>query len=268
MATAYVWPVAEIIRGSFLSDDGRAAAWQNYKDVLNSYYFRDSLIFTLKISALSALISAVLAVILALALRESFAGRKFALFVSRYNLSVPRMAAAMMMVFLLSQTGLLSAIARNLGSIGTAGDFPMLVYDSRGIGLIIAFTWKFFPYIGITALAALTDASREYELQAATLGIGKFKRFVHIVLPSIVPAVAVSSILTFAAAFGDYELPAILGSSYRRSVSVMIYLKYLDPDMQDRPEAYALMVITSAALMALILTARRIASAGVRKRGL
>jgi putative spermidine/putrescine transport system permease protein len=268
MAAAYVWPVMTVVQGSFSGGDGQFAGWRNYSDVLGSYYFWDSLWFTIKVSLISTVISMALAIILALALRETFAGKKLALFISQYNLSISRLAAAMMMVFLLSQTGFLSSLANKIGLTESVKDFPWLVYDSKGVGLIILFVWKFFPYIGLSVLGALQGASLEYEQQAATLGVGKFRRFFHVALPTVIPPAAVSSILVFAASFGDYEVPAILGSSQRRSVSVMLYLKYVDPDMQDRPEAYAMMVLTSLTLMAAILTYRRLMASDARKRGL
>jgi putative spermidine/putrescine transport system permease protein len=205
---------------------------------------------------------------LALALRETFFAKKLVLLICRYNLSVPRLAAAMMMVFLLSQTGFLSSLTHQLGLTESVRDFPWLVYDSKGIGLSIVFVWKFTPYIALAALGVLQGASLEYEHQAATLGIGKFKRLIHIILPNVVPAISTTAIIVFAAAFGDYETPAILGAAQKRSVSVMLYLKYLDPDMQNRPEAYAMMVLTSAVLMTIILIAWRLAAIGRRKRGL
>jgi putative spermidine/putrescine transport system permease protein len=268
MAVAYIWPVITVIQGSFSDSGGQPAGWRNYLDVLNSYYFWDSLLFTLRVSLISTVISMALAVALALALRETFVGKKLALFVAQYNLSIPRLAAAMMMVFLLSQTGFLSSLAHAAGLTDSVKDFPWLVYDSRGIGLIAVFAWKFFPYIGLAVLGVLQGESLEYERQAATLGIGKFRRFFHVILPTVIPAVAVSSILVFAAAFGDYEVPAILGASQKRSVSVMLYLKYMDPDMQDPPEAFAMMALTSLALAAIVLVYRRITASGARKRGL
>ena len=268
MAVAYVWPIITVIQGSFSGDDVRHVGWRNYADVLSSYYFWDSLLFTIKISLISTAISIALAIILALALRGTFAGKKLALFICQYNLSIPRLAAAMMMVFLLSQTGFLSSFAYQTGLTESAGGFPWLVYDSGGIGLVVLFVWKFSPYICLSILGILQGVSLEYEQQAATLGIGKVKRFTHIVLPNVIPAIAVTSILVFAASFGDYEVPAILGSSHHRSVSVMMYLKYLDPDMKNRPEAFAMMVLTSLALVSVILAYRWLMASGARKRGL
>jgi putative spermidine/putrescine transport system permease protein len=136
------------------------------------------------------------------------------------------------------------------------------------VGLIIVFAWKFFPYIGLSVLGALQGASPEYERQAATLGVGRAGRFFHVILPAALPSAAVSSILVFAASFGDYEVPAILGSARSRSLPVMMYLKYAYPDMKDMPEASAMMVLTSLALLAVMLTCRRLAAAGARRRGL
>ena len=268
MAVAYAWPIITIIQGSFTGDNGQPVGWQNYVDILNSYYFWDSLLFTVKVSLISTVLSMALAIVLALALRESFVGKKLALFISQYNLSIPRLAAAMMMVFLLSQTGFLSSLSHQLGLTESVGNFPWLVYDSKGVGLIVLFVWKFSPYIALSVLGILQSASLEYEQQAATLGIGRSKRFLHIIMPTVIPAIAVSSILVFAASFGDYEVPAILGSTKHRSVSVMMYLKYVDPDMKDRPEAFAMMILTSLVLVTIILTYRRLAAAGARKRGL
>jgi putative spermidine/putrescine transport system permease protein len=265
MAIAYLWPVFSNVQSSFQDETGTFVGLQNYTDVLQSYYFADTLLFSLRVSLISTIISMILAVILALALRETFVGKKLAVFVCQYNLSIPRMAAAMVMVFLISQTGWLSSLAHWLGLTDTAAEFPFLVYDAKGIGLIVVFVWKFAPYICMSVLGILQGASLEYEHQAATLGIGKLRRFIHVILPSIIPATSVASILVFAASFGDYEVPAILGSAQARPLSVMVYLKYLDPHLRDRPEAFVLMILMTCVLMAIIISYWLLATRGERR---
>jgi putative spermidine/putrescine transport system permease protein len=253
MAAAYVYPAFSNVQRSFLSDDGVFVGWKNYADVLSAYYFADTLLYTLKIALAATAISMVIAVALSLALRETFAGKKIALFLFQHNLCVPHMAVAMMMLMLLSQTGVLSSIAYQAGLTGGATDFPWLVRDSGGRGIVLTFVWKYSPYIGMSALGILQGASREYEQQAATLGVGRAGRFVHVVLPTILPATSVATMIVFAAAFGEYEIPALLGSSSHRAFSVMLYLKYLDFTLQDKPQAYVLMVVMTVVLMAFIL---------------
>lgn len=254
MAVAYVYPVLSNLRQSFLSGDGLFVGWQNYAEVLSGDYFWDSLFYTLRIALVTTCASMLIAIAVSLALRETFAGKKLALFLFQYNLCVPHIAVAMMMLMLFSQTGLLSAAAYRLGLTGGASGFPWIVRDSGGRGIILTFIWKYFPYIGLSVLGILQGASREFEDQAATLGVGRLRCFFHVILPAIIPAASVAAIIVFAAAFGEYEIPALLGASRHRAYSVMLYLKYYDFTLQNKPEAYVLMVMMTLVLMAVIVS--------------
>ena len=254
MGGAYLIPILSNITNSLRNDAGEYVGFQNYADVWNSYYFLDSFWFTLKIALVTTIVSTILAVIVAMALRETFVGKNIVLFLFQYNLCVPHMAVAMMMVMLLSQTGALSMLSNLLGLTEGAGDFPWLVRDSRGIGIALTFIWKYFPYIGLSALGILQGASLEYEHQAAVLGVGKYKRFFYVILPNIIPVITVAMIMVFTAAFGEYEIPALLGSSAHRSLSMMIYMKFCDFSTRNVPQAYAMMSMMVIALMAIIVT--------------
>ena len=65
-------------------------------------------------------------------------------------------------------------------------------------------------------------------------------------------------IIVFAAAFGDYEIPMVLGNSTHRVLSIYTYLKYSDPAMLTRPESYVLMVVMIVVLMVVILAYRHL----------
>ena len=266
MAIAYVFPIASNIIKSFQNEKGEYVGLKNYADVLSSYYFLDSLWFTLKIAVLSTLIAMCIAIIVALALRETFVGKKIVLFLFQYNLCMPHIVVAMMMVMLLSQTGVVSSICYALGITESAEDFWFLIRDSKGIGITLTFIWKYFPYIGLSVLGVLQGTSLEYEKQAAVLGVGKWKRFVHVILPQIIPATKVAVIVVFAAAFGEYEIPAILSSASHRTLSIMIYMKYCDMTTRNLPEAYAMMVMQTVILMTLILGFYWLTSSGRRHR--
>ena len=258
MAVGYVVPVATNVALSFCDDSGAFVGIDNYVSVLTSYDFIDSLLFTLRTALLSTALAMTIAVVMALALRETFVGKKLVVLMFQFNMTIPRMAAAMMFMLLLSQTGFLAQIAHELGIIEKASQFPWLVRDSEGVGLVAAFVWKFFPYIGMSVLGILQGAGREYEQQAAVLGVGPLRRFWHVTLPLIIPATSVASIIVFAAAFGDFEMPTILGGTTHRALSVFTYLKYTDPALMNRPESYVLMIVMAVVLMVVILTYRRL----------
>ena len=253
MAAAYTLPVLYNLIRSLQNEQGEYVGLKNYADVLSSYYFLDSLRFTLRIALVTTAIAMVIAVVVALALRESFVGKRLVLFLFHYNICIPHIVAAMMMIMLLSQIGILSSLTYRLGISESAKAFPWLVRDSSGLGITITFVWKYFPYIGLSVLGVLQGASRAYEAQAATLGVGKRKRFFHVILPQILPATVIASIIVFAAAFGEYEIPALLGASTHRALSVMVYMKYCDLSTRDLPAAYVMMTLMSLVLMVFIL---------------
>ena len=254
MAAAYTLPVLSNLVKSLQNEKGEYVGLKNYADVLSSYFFKDSLFFTLRIAFVTTFAAMMIAVVVALALRETFVGKRIVLFLFQYNLCMPHIVAAMMMIMLLSQVGVLSSLAYRAGLTDSAKAFPWLVRDSRGIGITIAFVWKYFPYIGLSVLGVLQSVSPEYERQAATLGAGRRQRFFHIVLPQIIPATATASIIVFASSFGEYEIPALLGASAHRTLSVMVYMKYCDMSTRDLPAAYAMMTMMSLVLMAVIVS--------------
>lgn len=258
MVLGYAVPIFTNVLYSLQDESGAFVGLENYQSVFTSYYFVDSLLFTLKVSICSTFLAMVIAVVVALALRQTFVGKRLVVFMFQFNLTIPRMAAAMMLLLLLSQTGMLSQLCCYFGITEDAGAFPWIVRDSQGLGLILAFTWKFFPYIGMSVLGILQGASLEYEQQAATLGVGRFKRFWHITLPMIIPATSIASIIVFAAAFGDYEIPTILGSTSHRMLSVFTYAKFTDFALMDKPEAYVLMVVMAVVLTVIILLYRQL----------
>lgn len=261
LAIGYMVPILSNVAKSMQGADGQFVGLDNYVQVLTSYYFLDSLAFTLKVALASTALAMAIAIVVALALRETFVGKKLVVLLFQLNMTIPRMAAAMILMLLLSQTGWLSQLANHFGITQGASDFPWLVRDSGGWGLVAAFTWKFFPYIGMSVLGILQGASCEYEDQAAVLGVGKFRRFWHVTLPMIIPATSVAAIIVFASAFGDYEIPAILGGSEHRMLSIYTYLKYADPALRDHTEAYVLMIFMSVTLIAVILAYRKLTMA-------
>lgn len=265
MMVGYVVPIFSNVAKSLQGAEGQFVGIDNYVQVLTSYYFLDSLAFTLKVALFSTALAMAIAIVVALALRETFVGKKLVVLMFQLNMTIPRMAAAMILMLFLSQTGWLSQIAHSLGLTQSASEFPWLVRDSGGLGLIIAFTWKFFPYIGMSVLGILQGASREYEDQAAVLGVGKFRRFCHVTLPMIIPATSIAAIIVFASAFGDYEIPAIMGGTEHRMLSIYTYLKYADPIMRDHTEAYVLMIFMSITLIAVILAYRKLTLAEERR---
>ncbi len=233
----------------------KVVSLQAYADIINDHRFLDSLLFSLKIAAIATAVSVIIAIIVSMTLRKTFVGRKVAVFVYQFNLPVPHLVVAISVLLLFTQTGLVSRSLFELGLINGPSSFPLIVFDQNGVGIVIAFVLKFFPFIGIAVLSLLLTTLHEYEQQAATLGASGLKRFRYVLLPMMLPSILFSSILVFAYAFGSYEVPFLLGSSSPTALSLLAYQDFTNVDLNLRPEAMAIANIITLVVVGLVIVA-------------
>jgi putative spermidine/putrescine transport system permease protein len=214
--------------------------------------FWTGLLLTLWVSIISTVLSAVLAVGAALLLRRTFVGKRLATFLFQLNLLVPHVVIAIGMLFLLSQSGLVSRFGAQIGLVSTPSEFPILVRDSAGIGIILAYLWKQVPYMGVVVLATLQALGEDYEDVARSLGAGWWHRFRLVVLPLIAPGLLSASVIIFAFNFGGYEVPALLGVRYPEMLPVIGMEFFQNPDLSARAEGTAVSIIIALVVFALM----------------
>lgn len=232
-----------------------------YRAVLGQPEFLRSLGFSLYIALTATFLSTAVAIWAALLLRQRFAGRGALAFLFQLTLTLPHLIGAIGILYLLSQSGLMARLAFGAGLIDHPSQFPALVYDRYGIGIILQYVWKEVPFIALILLAQMQALGEDYESVARSLGASRWQSFRHVLLPMILPGVLAASVLVFAFAFGAYEVPLILGPNAPATLPVLAYRKFTDVDLAGRSEAMALAVVItviSAGLVALYLwTARR-----------
>lgn len=223
-----------------------------YRRVLSDPAFGRSLLLTMWIAGASTVLSTILAMVAALALRRVFRGKRVATFIFQSSLPIPHLVGAIGILFLFSQSGFMARLAHLAGLIQVPADFPALVFDRYALGIILEYVWKSSVFIGILFLAALQSIGEDYEEIARTLGANRWQRFRHVVLPLLRPNILSSSVLVFAFTFGAFEVPLLLGSRYPSALPVMTYRLYTDVDLNARPEAMALSVIIAVIVTVLI----------------
>ena len=218
-----------------------------------SRIFWQGLLLTIWVSFASTFLSAALALATALLLRRSFFGKRFATFLYQLNLPVPHVVAAIGILFLFSQSGLISRTGAQIGIYGMPSDFPVLVRDKFGIGIILSFVWKEVPFVGVIVLAVLQSLGVDYEDLARSLGANRWQRFRYVILPLVMPGLLSGSILVFAFTFGSYEVPAILGVRFPRTLTVTAVRFFRNPDLNSRTEGMAISIIISIIVLVLVL---------------
>ena len=215
--------------------------------------FWQGLALTIWVSVGSTFISACLALATALLLRRTFFGKRLATFLYQLNLPVPHVVAAIGILFLFSQSGVISRTGAQLGLVDFPRDFPVLVKDKYGIGMILSLVWKEVPFVGVIVLAVLQSLGVDYEDLARSLGANRWQRFRYVILPLVMPGVLSGSILVFAFTFGSYEVPAILGVRFPRTLPVTAVRFFRNPDLNARTEGMAISIIISIIVFFLVL---------------
>ena len=242
----------------------RAFTVKAYIHIFKDPAFLGALALTFWIGFTTTILSTALAILCALTLRQSLWGKKVVAFIFQLNVPVPHIVGAIAVMFMFSQSGLLSRLTYSLGLTQSPADFPAMVYDRHAMGVILEYLWKTTAFTGVILLAVLQSLGENYEDLARTLGANRWQRFWYVILPLIMPGVLRSSILVFAFAFGAYEVPFLLGQKYPPALPVLAFEYYHDVDLGFRSEAMAISMVIAALITILILIYMKLTEAYVR----
>ena len=213
---------------------GYQPAIGKYEINLDAYYnilfseryaklFWTGLALNLWVSFVSTFLAAVLALFAALAIRKTFFGKTVCNFIYSLNLPMPHLVVAVGIIFVFSQSGLLARMLAQLNIIASPGDFPVLVKDKYGVGIILAYIWKESAFFFIILMSVLQSLGENFEELAQSLGANRWQRFRYVILPLVMPSLFSASIIVFAFSFGAYEVPALLGVIYPQMLPVMAF---------------------------------------------
>ena len=220
-----------------------------------------SLGFSLWISLASTILSTIGALFLATLLNRR--PSRIDTFALNWNLAFPHLVWGVLMLLLLSQSGLLARWAGAFGIINTPADFPVLVRDRFGFGIILTYIGKEVPFLTLVTLALLRTQSEGYLLVAENLGANAWQRFRLVTLPLVRPALLSGALLVFAYIFGAYEVPALLGVRYPRTLPVLALEAFTNPDLHARAEGMAISLII--ALIVLVIAGLARAKEGIQE---
>lgn len=224
-----------------------------YQKILSSREFSRSFWLTFQIAFFSTVISMLLALSCALVLRETFRGKQFMTFLFQFNLPIPHIVGAIGILFLFSQSGFAARISHQIGLIQESSQFPILVFDPYGIGVMLEYVWKETAFIGVILLAVLQSIGDDYEALAQTLGANRWQRLRYVLLPLIMPGLLSASIFVFAFSFGAFEIPYLLGATFPMVLPVLAFRSYSNVDLNARPEAMAMAMVIAVLSGAMII---------------
>jgi multiple sugar transport system permease protein len=210
----------------------------NFARVFGSKTLWDTLLTTVVYTAGSTFLALVLGVSVALALRKPFFGRGFV----RAAMLIPYVAPIVAVTFvwkvlLNPEFGIVNSWGRRLfgwddpvaflsqarGEISLFGlDIPV---PTALLTVIVFEGWRYFPFVFLFVLARLQAIPGELEEAATIDGATPSQRFRHVVLPQLMPILAVLVVLRTIWTFNEFDDIFLLtgGAAGTEVVSIRVY---------------------------------------------
>jgi putative spermidine/putrescine transport system permease protein len=242
-----------------------------YAIILYTPDFWRSLSLTLCVSLMSTIFAAVIGLFISVCLfmiSKSGDARWIPFWRRWFQLPfiVPHLAGAYLMVLLLTQSGWLPRLLYHIGIIDEMTDFPILVNDPFGWGIIMTYAWKEAPFISLCIYPVLLRIHDTWHDGARVFGAGSINFIKEVVVPLLMPAWFAASFIVFAFTFSAFEVPYLLGVTYPKLLPVLAY-EWYSGDLTERPQAMAvgilLMLITALfGIIAYRLSKRWLTAAG------
>jgi spermidine/putrescine transport system permease protein len=224
-----------------------ALTLQHYGRILSSSYYLgitwQSLVLSLKVTALTLLVSYPVAYLLATT-RSRW--KPFLLFL----LLVPWWTSILVKNFawvgILLDRGMVNRFLLWTGLV----DRPLkLLYTE--LSVIVGLIHVLIPFMTLPLFATLDKLDRQLLEASENLGAGPLATFREVTLPISLPGVASGCILTFILAFGSYVTPALLGGSRNWMVAMVVQDQFLNAF--NWPLGSAVAIVLLVIVLALVL---------------
>lgn len=179
-------------------------------------------------------------------------------------LPLPHLAAAVLGVLVLGQSGLLSRAGYALGLVSTPAAMPVLVHDAWGTGAIVVLAWKEFPFLALVAVSMLAGRGGQLEEAARTLGARPLTVFRHVTWPVLWRGMLPAIIAVFAFVVGSYEATVLLAPSDPLGLPLLTLERYTTSGVTERGDAHALVLVAMVITLAAVAL-HEVARARVRR---
>jgi multiple sugar transport system permease protein len=212
-------------------------SFENFHDVLTSPGFMDALVTTLVYSVAGTACAVGLGLLAALALRQPFRGRGLVRACMLIPYVAPVVAATFVWKTMLNpQFGIANHYGKTLlgwdkpiaflSSSDNISPFGIDLHVSTALFTVVLFEcWRSFPFAFLFLTARLQAIPETLEEAATVDGATPLQRFRHIILPQLLPTIAVLTVLRFIWTFNNFDDIYLLtgGGSGTQVVAVRVY---------------------------------------------
>jgi multiple sugar transport system permease protein len=201
------------------------ATLDNFVRVFTGAGFWQSMLNTVVYSVLSTAGSIALGLVAALALRRPFRGRGVVRSLMLLPYVAPVVAVAFVWKVMLNpQYGVVNIWGQQL--LGWDRPVDFLGRAPYALATVIAFeVWRYFPFAFLFITARLLAMPKEVEEAAVVDGTSLLQRFRYVILPQLLPVVALLSVLRLIMTFNKFDDVYLLtgGGAGTEVVAVRVY---------------------------------------------
>ncbi|MFZ1965348.1 MAG: sugar ABC transporter permease [Roseiarcus sp.] len=247
----FVYPFGYGLWLSFTPKDGGALA--NYAKFFSDPFLYDTLAKTFWLAAPVTVLNVVVAIPTALRVRLA---RRSRLLTTILVLPIT-LGTVLVAEGLLTYLGPQGWLNRVLVTLGLISHPLRLLHNYWGVFLSLVITG--FPFAFLLTLSYVSGVDPALENAAATLGAGPRRRFWAILLPLLLPGLAITLCLSFVQAFSVFPSAVLLGAPAgpTRVISIAAYqAAFEDYDYSMASAIAIIMGVAQLAVVALILAGR------------
>jgi sulfate transport system permease protein len=232
-------PVAAIVQNGFAG--GFSAFWADLANATALSALKLTLMTAVIVTIANAIIGTLTAYVL---VRFRFPGKGLLNAVIDMPFAIPTLVTGVMLVALYGPQRTLGAWLNSHGI--------QIIFATPGI--VLALLVVTYPFVIRTVQPVLMETEKDQEEAAYTLGASRWTAFRRVVLPSIAPAIATGSLLSFARALGEFgSVVVVAGNIPGRTLTAPVYV-YGQIESQNQRGASAMSILLLALSFTLILT--------------
>ncbi len=211
------WPVLRVVLQTLYSDTG-AVSFAGYADLFGKSFFRNSLLRTLRLAAITTLVCAAVGIPVSFYISRMAEKRKsLAISLATFPLLTSAIVRSICWIVLLGKKGVINNVLLAVGLI----DKPLSILYTE-TSMLIGYIQLFMPLMLLSLVGVMESIDDELLQAAQTLGCPRILAFMKVVVPLSVSGLITGGMLVFTGTMTAYATPSLLGGTKTKVLSTLL----------------------------------------------
>jgi spermidine/putrescine transport system permease protein len=191
---------------------------ENWQEALTDAFYRDILLNTLKIAAITTLVCALMGYPAAYFIARSGGNKAVLLLLLILPFWISYIIRTMSWINILGTSGAVNSL---LVGTGILSEPVQMLYNETTV--ILGLVHFLLPFMVLNVFVSLEGIDRNLEDAATSLGATRWEAFVQVTLPLSLPGLAAGGLLCFVLGAGTYITPIVLGGPRDAMFANLVY---------------------------------------------